>query len=390
MERIIYMDHAATTYIKKEVLEEMNPYFINYYGNPSSQYSISIQNKMAIEFAKEKISKAINCNVDEIYITSGATEADNWAIKGFAFANKDKGNHIITSKIEHEAVLNTCRYLENIGFEITYLPVDKEGFIKIEDLKNAIKDTTILVSIMYANNEIGTIEPVEKIGKICKERNIVFHTDAVQAFCKIPIDVKNMNIQMMSLSAHKIYGPKGIGALYIKKGIKIHNLIHGGAQERGKRSGTENVPLTVGFGKAVELGIKSMEKESKRLSALRDKLIDKLIKIDGSVINGPLGDKRLPNNINVSFKGISGEDLVFMLDREGICASSGSACQASSIEPSHVLTALGLDCNLAKSSIRLTLGEITNEEHIDYVEKIIKKIVIDIREKNKFIEENMR
>ena len=382
MEKIIYMDHAATTYVKDEVLKEMQPYFTKYYGNPSSQYSISMENKMAIEMAKERISKVINCSPEEIYITSGASEADNWAIKGFALANKHKGNHIITTKIEHEAVLNTYRYLESMGFEVTYLPVDKEGFVKIQDLKEAIKENTILVSIIFANNEIGTIEPIEEIGEICKSKDIVFHTDAVQAFCKIPIDVRNKNIQMASLSAHKIYVPKGIGALYIKKGIKIHNLIHGGAQERGKRAGTENVPLIVGFGKAAELGIKIMEEESKRLSYLRDKLIDKLLQIDGVIVNGPVGGKRLPNNVNVCFQGVYGEDLVFLLDREGICASSGSACQASSMEPSYVLTALGLEKSLAKSSIRLTLGLQTKEEHIDFVGDKLKEIVERIRKNN--------
>lgn len=384
MKDIIYMDHAATTYLKEEVFQEMQLYFTKYYGNPSSQYSISIENKMAIELAKERISKAINCSPDEVYITSGASEADNWAIKGFALANKDKGNHIITSRIEHEAVLNTCKYLESLGFEITYLPVDNQGFVKLQDLKEAIRDNTILVSIMFANNEIGTIEPIEEIGEICRAKNVVFHTDAVQALCKIPIDVQKMNIQMASISAHKIYGPKGMGALYIKKGIKIHNLIHGGAQERGKRAGTENVPLIVGFGKAVELGLKSMEEESKRLSYLRDKLIDKLLHIEGTLINGPIFEKRLPNNVNVCFEGIHGEDLVFLLDREGICVSSGSACQASSMEPSHVLLALGLDKKLAKSSIRLTLGYITSEEDIDYVSNKLKEVVERIR-KNNFV-----
>ncbi|WP_027623558.1 cysteine desulfurase family protein [Clostridium lundense] len=383
MDKIIYMDHAATTYIKEEVLNEMYPYFKKYYGNPSSQYSISMNSRMAIELAKEKISKGLNCTPEEIYIVSGASEADNWAIKGFALANRCKGNHIITTKIEHEAVLNSCRYLEDIGFDITYLPVDNKGFIKLEDLKKSIRNDTILVSIMFANNEIGTIEPVGEIGRICRENNIVFHTDAVQAFCKIPIDVKKMNIQMASLSAHKIYGPKGIGALYIKKGIKIHSLIHGGAQERGKRAGTENVPLVVGFGKAVELGLDCMEEESIRLSRLRDELIDKLSEIEKVEINGPLGENRLPNNVNVSFPGIHGEDLVFLLDREGICVSSGSACQASAMEPSHVLLALGLDKKIAKSSIRLTLGYTTTKEDIYYVVDKLKEIVQKVRKSNK-------
>lgn len=386
MEKIIYMDHAATTYIKEEVLNEMYPYFKKYYGNPSSQYSISMENKMAIELSKERISKGLNCSPEDIYIVSGASEADNWAIKGFALANKHKGNHIITTKIEHEAVLNSCRYLEDMGFDITYLPVDNQGFIRLGDLKDSIREDTILVSIMFANNEIGTIEPIEEIGMICKENNIVFHTDAVQAFCKFPIDVKKMNIQMASLSAHKIYGPKGIGALYIKKGTKIHNLIHGGAQERGRRAGTENVPLAVGFGRAVELELKWMEEESIRLSNLRDELIDKLLEIEGTVINGPLGENRLPNNVNVSFEGIYGEDLVFLLDRERICVSSGSACQASAMEPSHVLVALGLDKKLAKSSIRLTLGYTTRKEDIYYVVDKLKKIVQRIRKNNKEME----
>ena len=379
MEKNIYMDYAATTFIKDEVLEEMMPYLKGFYGNPSSQYSLGLKNKMAIEYARDNISYALNCKNEEIFFTSGATEADNWAIKGFAYANKEKGNHIITTKIEHEALLSSCRYLEDNGFKITYLPVDKEGFINLEELKASIKLDTILVSIIFANNEIGTIQDIKSIGDICKEKGVAFHSDAVQAFGKVPIDVKNLNIDMLSISSHKIYGPKGIGALYIKKGIKLHNLLHGGGQERSRRGGTENVASIVGFGKATELSIVNLEKDMERLNFLRDKMIEELLKIESSFLNGPTGKHRLPNNINVAFHGLNGEDLLFNLDRMGICVSSGSACQATSMEPSHVLLAMGLSKDLAKSSIRISIGEETTEEDIEYVCESIKEIVNRIR-----------
>ncbi|MBU5482856.1 cysteine desulfurase NifS [Clostridium sp. MSJ-11] len=379
MSKIIYMDYAATTFIKDEVLEEMMPYLKGFFGNPSSQYSIGLRSKMAIESSRDNISSAINCKSDEVFFTSGATEADNWAIKGFAYANKNKGDHIITTKIEHEAILSTCRYLEEEGFKVTYLPVDGEGFVNLDQLIDSITKDTILVSIIYGNNEIGTIQNIKEIGKICNEKNITFHSDAVQALGKVPIDVKDSNIDMLSMSSHKIYGPKGVGALYVKKGLKLHNILHGGGQERGKRGGTENVASIVGFGKAVEISMNTMKDEVERLSFLSNRMIEKLLEIEGAFLNGPEGEHRLANNINLGFRGVYGEDLVFNLDREGICVSSGSACQATSMEPSHVLLALGLSRELSKSSIRLTIGENTTEENVDYVCEQINNIVNRIR-----------
>lgn len=382
MEREIYMDYAATTYIKPEVLEEMNPYLTQYFGNPSSIYRISRNTKMAIDIAREKIAGSINARRDEIFFTGGGSEADNWAIKGIAFANKDKGNHIITTGIEHHAVIHTCEYLEELGFEITYLPVDEFGFINIEDLKNAINDKTILVTIMFANNEIGTIEPIKDIGKVCKEKGVIFHTDAVQAIGNIPIDVKAMNIDLLSMASHKFYGPKGIGALYIRKGIKIHNLIHGGAQERARRAGTENVAGIVGMGKAIELAVQNMEKEANRLSCLRDKLMERLLQIPGSKLNGSIGEERLPGNVNMSFEEIDGEILLMKLDNLGIFASSGSACSAGAIEPSHVLLALGIPAELAKNSLRLSMGSGTTEEEVEYLMKVIPETIKEFRKSN--------
>lgn len=382
MEREIYMDYAATTYIKPEVLEEMNPYLTQYFGNPSSIYHISRKTKMAIDIARERIAGSINARRDEIFFTGGGSEADNWAIKGVAFANKNKGNHIITTSIEHHAVIHTCEYLKELGFEITYLPVDEFGFINIEDLKRAINDKTILVSVMFANNEIGTIEPIKEIGKICREKGVIFHTDAVQAVGNIPIDVKDMNIDLLSMASHKFYGPKGMGALYIRKGIKIHNLIHGGAQERARRAGTENVAGIVGMGKAIEIAVQNMETESKRLSSLRGKLIERLLQITGAKLNGAVGDERLPGNVNMSFEDIDGEILLMKLDNIGICASSGSACSAGAIEPSHVLLALGISPKLAKSSLRLSMGSGTTEEEVEYLMKIIPETIEGFRKNN--------
>lgn len=309
----VYMDYSATTYVKPEVLEEMLPYFTQKFGNPSSFYGISRETKKAIDKAREQIAKALNCLPEEVYFTGGGSEADNWAIKGIASAHRNKGNHIITTKIEHHAVLHTCEYLEKNGFEVTYLDVDEEGFVRLEDLKNAITDKTILVSIMFANNEIGTIEPIKEIGEICREKKIFFHTDAVQAIGNVPVDVKEMNIDMLSLAGHKLYGPKGIGVLYIKKGIKIDNLIHGGAQERNRRAGTENIASIVGLGKAVELVTENLEEHMKKLTALRDKLINGLLEIPYTKLNGPRGDKRLPGNANVCFRFIEGESILYLL-----------------------------------------------------------------------------
>lgn len=382
MNKNIYLDYASTTFIKEEVLKEMMPYLTEYYGNPSSIHSMSREVKKAIYEAKIRTAKAINANREEIFFTSGGTEADNWAIKGVAFRNKDKGNHIITTKIEHNAVLNSCRYLEEQGFKVTYLPVDEEGIIRIEDLKKAITKETILVSVMFGNNEVGSIQPIKEIGKLCRERSIIFHTDAVQAVGSVAIDVKEINVDLLSMSSHKFYGPKGVGALYIRKGVKIHNLMHGGSQERAKRSGTENVPGIVGIGKAIELATENLEKEKNRLSRLRDKLIDGLLKIPNSKLNGPTGEKRLPGNVNISFKDVSGGTVLIALDDIGVFASAGSACTAGSLEPSHVLLSLGVPEDMARSSVRFTMGAKTTEEEIDYLIEVMPKIIEKIRSTN--------
>ncbi|HEY5560522.1 MAG TPA: cysteine desulfurase NifS [Clostridiaceae bacterium] len=377
--RTVYMDYAATTYTKKEVVEEMLPYFTEFYGNPSSIYAISRDTKKAIDLARDKVSKALNASANEIFFTGGGSEADNWAIKGIAFANKNKGNHIITSAIEHHAVLHTCEFLSKNGFEITYLPVDEYGLVSLVDLENAITDKTILVSIIFANNEIGTIEPIKEIGALCKRKKILFHTDAVQAVGNIPIDVKEMNIDLLSLAAHKIYGPKGVGVLYIRKGIKIENLIHGGGQERNKRAGTENVAGIVGLGKAIELATENLVEHSKRLTDFRDELIENLLKIPYSRLNGPR-DNRLPGNVNICFRFIEGESVLLLLDQAGICASSGSACTSGSLDPSHVLLAIGLPAEIAHGSLRLSLGDGTIKEDIEHVLNTVPKIVTRLRE----------
>jgi len=380
MNKTVYMDYAATTYTKPEVLEDMIPYFTEFYGNPSSIYSISRETKKAIDKARNRIAKAINADPAEIYFTGGGSEADNWAIKGIALANKNKGNHIITTKIEHHAVLHTCEYLEKQGFEVTYLDVDEEGSIRLEELKNAIKPSTILVTIMTANNEIGTVQPIKEIGTICKERKVFFHTDAVQAIGHIDMDVKNMDIDALSLSGHKIYGPKGVGVLYLRKGIKIHNLVHGGAQERNRRAGTENVAGIVGLGKAIELAMENLTEEKERLTYLRDKLIKGLLEIPYSKLNGSVGDRRLPGNVNISFEFIEGESVLLMLDAKGICASSGSACTSGSLDPSHELLAIGLPHEVAHGSLRLTMGAKTTEEEVDYVIETVPAIVQRLRD----------
>lgn len=379
MQKVVYMDYAATTYTKKEVLDEMIPYFSEHYGNPSSVYSISRDTRKVIDASRDKVAKAINAERNEIFFTGGGTEADNFAIKGFAFANFNKGNHIITSKIEHHAVLHSCAYLEKHGFEVTYLDVDQEGFINLEQLKSAIKDSTILVSIMFANNEIGTIQPIKKIGQICREKNVVFHTDAVQAVGHIPVDVKEMNIDMLSLAAHKFYGPKGVGALYIRKGIKIDNLIHGGAQERGKRAGTENIAGIVGLSKALEMAVNEMDKSSRRLIMLRDKLITGLMEIPHTKLNGPVSENRLPGNVNVCFRFIEGEGILLSLDDMNVCASSGSACTSGALDPSHVLLAIGLNHERAHGSLRLSIGDGNTEEEVDYLLSVVPKIINRLR-----------
>ena len=374
-----YFDYAATTPVDPEVLEEMLPYFTESFGNPSSIYSYGREAKKAVEEARSRIANFIGADPREVFFTAGGSESDNWAIKGIAMALKDKGNHIITSKIEHHAVLHVCEYLEKHGFKVTYLPVDENGLISLEDLKNSITDKTILISIMFANNEIGTIQPIKEIGKIAKEHNIYFHTDAVQALGNIKIDVNDMNIDLMSMSSHKIYGPKGIGALYIRKGIKVDPFIHGGAQERKKRAGTENVPGIVGFGKAVEIASNSLQEHIETTAKLRDKLINGILeKIDYVRLNGH-PTKRLPGNVNMSFEFVEGEALLLNLDMIGICASSGSACTSGSLDPSHVLLAIGLPHEIAHGSLRLTIGRYTKEEDIDYVLQELPKIVDKLR-----------
>jgi len=375
---MIYLDHAATTPVRKEVLEEMQPYFSKKYGNASSPHALGREANGALQEARVKVAGVINAMPEEIYFTSGGSEADNTALKGLAFANKDKGNHIIISSIEHDAVLNTCKFLEQNGFEVTYLPVDKYGFVNCEDIERAITKKTILISVMHANNEIGTIEPIANIGTLAQEKGVYFHTDAVQTFGKIPIDVEKMGVDLLSASSHKIYGPKGVGALYVKKGIEIQPLIHGGGHENGLRSGTENVAGIVGFGKAAELAENERAIEAGREIKLRDRLIKNALKIKNSRLNGHPA-MRLPNNANFSFKFIEGEGLVLDLDGYGIAASSGSACSSKSLEPSHVLLAIGLKHEEAHGSLRLTLGRDTKDKDIDYVLRVLPKSVERLR-----------
>lgn len=369
----IYFDNAATTKIKTEVLNEMMPYLTNGYGNASSLYSIGRQSKRAIENARKQVAELINCDSHEIYFTGGGSESDNIALKGFAYANRNKGNHIITSKIEHHAVLESCEWLEKQGFEVSYINVNKDGVIDLEELENSIRPTTILISVMFANNEIGTIQPIEKIAEIAKSYNIIFHSDAVQAVGNVPIDVSKMNIDMLSMSGHKINAPKGIGVLYVKKGIEIEKIIHGGHQEKDKRAGTENVAGIVGMGKACEIANKNLEPHIKNLKKLRDYYISKLekefpnkIRINGTMEN------RLPGNANVSFEGLDGSELIFKLDEKGICVSSGSACSSGSSEPSHVLKAIGVPDKYLNSAIRTTFGDNNTFEEIDYLIKTLK------------------
>ena len=384
--RLIYLDNAATTRTAPEVVEAMLPYFSELYGNPSSVYEFSQKSKEAITGARETIAKCLGAKTGEIYFTAGGSESDNWAMKAAAEAYRGKGNHIITSKIEHHAVLHTGAWLEKQGFEVTYLDVDENGTVKLEELKKAIRPTTILISIMFANNEIGTIQPVKEIGAIAKEHGIVFHTDAVQAFGQLPIHVDELNIDMLSSSAHKLNGPKGIGFLYIRKGVKIRSFIHGGAQERKRRAGTENVPGIVGYGAAVERAMKTMEERTARERELRDYLIDRVLReIPYTRLNGHRTN-RLPNNANFSFQFIEGESLLIMLDMEGICGSSGSACTSGSLDPSHVLLAIGLP----HGSLRLTLSEETTREELDYVVESIRKIVEKLRNMSPLYEDFMR
>ncbi len=370
-----YLDNSATTRLDETVLNEMLPYLKEYYGNASSIYSLGRESKKAIEDAREKIAKVLNCRADEIYFTSGGSESDNTAIKGIARANKNKGKHIITSKIEHLAVLDTCRELEKEGFEVTYLNVDSKGRIDIQELKNLIREDTILISIMYANNEIGTIQNISEIGEIAKQNNIYFHTDAVQAIGTLEIDVNKQNIDSLSLSAHKFYGPKGIGVLYIRKGIKFQKFIDGGHQERNKRAGTENVANIVGLSKALEIANRDLIEHRKQIENLRNYFESQIVKsIDSVVINGDINN-RLPGNSNISFLGVNGQDLLLNLDMLGICVSSGSACTSGSIDASHVLLAIGLDEDTSKSSIRVSVGKYNTKEDIDYLINSLKDIV---------------
>ena len=381
MEKIIYADHSATTPIKNEVLKDMLPYFKCNFGNASSNYSIGRISKAAINKARRQVATAIGCDTDEIYFTSGGSESDNLALKGIAYANKSKGKHIITSKIEHLAVLNTCKKLEEEGFEVTYLDVNKNGIVSLDLLKNAIRKDTILISIMMANNEIGTLQPIDEIGKIAKKHNIFFHTDAVQAIGAMKIDVRALNIDSLSLSSHKFYGPKGIGALYVKKGIDFEPIIHGGHQEACKRAGTENIPNIVGLGKAIEIATSNIAEKTNKLVDLRDLLINKIeLTIPNTILNGDRTE-RLPSNVNFCIKGIDSESLLLMLDMNGICASSGSACTSGDVKPSHVLKAIGLTDELAKTSVRFTLGTDNSVEDVDNIAYLLKKIVVKLRNK---------
>lgn len=373
-----YFDNSATTKIDTKVLEEMIPFLTEKYGNASSIYSLGRESRKAIDISRDKVAKALNADSKEIYFTNSGTESDNWALKGIAYANKEKGKHIITSNIEHHAILHTCKYLEKQGFEITYLSVKENGIVNIEDLRNAIREDTILISVMFANNEIGTIQPIKEIGKIAEEKNIYFHTDAVQAVGNIDIDVKDMNIDLLSLSAHKFNGPKGIGALYIKEGIKIDNLLHGGSQEKNRRPSTENVAGIVGLGKAIELATKNIPEKTKHLLALREKAIKGLLQIPETILNGD-PEKRLPGNVNVCIKYIEGESILLMLDQLGICASSGSACTSGSLEPSHVLLALGRPHEIAHGSLRLSFSKDNTEEEVDFLLEKLPSIVERLR-----------
>lgn len=390
MNKIIYLDNAATTKVAEEVVEAMLPYFTENYGNPSSVYSFASKNKEAITMQREIIADALGAKANEIYFTAGGSESDNWALKATADAYKTKGNHIITTKIEHHAILHTAEYLEKNGFEVTYLDVDEHGVVSLEDLKAAIRPTTILISVMFANNEIGTIQPIKEIGAIAKEHGILFHTDAVQAFGQVPINVDECNIDMLSASGHKLNGPKGIGFLYIRKGVKIRSFVHGGAQERKRRAGTENVPGIVGFGTAVARAVRTMEERTSKEAELRDYLIERVLEeVPYTKLNGH-PTMRLPNNANFSFRFIEGESLLIMLDMKGICGSSGSACTSGSLDPSHVLLAIGLPHEIAHGSLRLTLSEETTKEEIDYVVESIKEIVANLRNMSPLYEDFLK
>jgi cysteine desulfurase len=390
MEKKIYLDNAATTKTRPEVVEAMLPYFTELFGNPSSVYEYATQNKKAVDEARNTIAEAMGADISEVYFTGGGSEADNWALKATVDAYASKGNHIITSKIEHHAILHTCEYLQKHGVEVTYIDVDENGILKLDQLEKAIRPSTILISVMFANNEIGTMQPIKEIGAIAKKHNVLFHTDAVQAFGQMEIDVNDMGIDMLSASAHKLNGPKGIGFLYIRKGVKIRSLIHGGAQERQRRAGTENVPGIVGFGKAVEIAMATMKARTEKEIQLRDLLFKRVmaeipfVRVNGDKI------RRLPNNANFSFQFIEGESLLIMLDMKNICGSSGSACTSGSLDPSHVLLAIGLPHEIAHGSLRLTVSEENTVEEINYTVDQIKEIVDKLRKMSPLYEDFMK
>ena len=390
MKKLIYLDNAATTKTSEEVVAAMLPYFTEYYGNPSSVYEFASESKKAVSNARRTIAETLGAQENEIYFTAGGSEADNWALKATAEAYQSKGKHIITTKIEHHAILHTAEYLEKRGFEITYIGVDENGVVKVDELEKAIRPDTILISVMFANNEIGTIQPIKEIGEIAKKHGVLFHTDAVQAYGQLPINVDELHIDMLSSSGHKLNGPKGIGFLYIRKGVKIRSFVHGGAQERKRRAGTENVPGIVGYGAAAERAMKNMKERTEKEIELRDYLINRLTtEIPYSRLNGDRV-KRLPNNVNVSFQFIEGESMLLMLDQNGICASSGSACTSGSLDPSHVLLAIGVPHEVAHGSLRLTLSEETTKEDIDFTVDKLKEIVPYLRSMSPLYEDFMK
>ena len=390
MNKVIYLDNAATTKTAPEVVEAMLPYFTEYYGNPSSVYSFASGNKEKINEQRERIAEMLGAAPNEIYFTAGGSESDNWALKATAEAYAEKGKHIITTKIEHHAILHTGEYLQKRGYEVTYLDVDENGLVKLDELEAAIRPDTILISVMFANNEIGTIEPIKEIGAIAKKHGVLFHTDAVQAFGQVPIDVNECQIDMLSASGHKLNGPKGIGFLYIRKGVKIRSFIHGGAQERKRRAGTENVPGIIGLGTAAARAAATMEERAKKEIEMRDYLISRVLdEIPYTKLNGH-PEKRLPNNANFSFRFIEGESLLIRLGMAGICGSSGSACTSGSLDPSHVLMAIGLPHEIAHGSLRLTLNEEITREEIDYVVEQLKTIVSDLRNMSPLYEDFMK
>ena len=383
MKKLIYLDNAATTKTSEEVVAAMLPYFTEYYGNPSSVYEFASESKKAVSNARRTIAETLGAQENEIYFTAGGSEADNWALKATAEAYQSKGKHIITTKIEHHAILHTAEYLEKRGFEITYIGVDENGVVKVDELEKAIRPDTILISVMFANNEIGTIQPIKEIGEIAKKHGVLFHTDAVQAYGQLPINVDELHIDMLSSSGHKLNGPKGIGFLYIRKGVKIRSFVHGGAQERKRRAGTENVPGIVGYGKAAEIAAKTMKERTAKEIELRDHLIDRVLaEVPYTRLNGHRTN-RLPNNANFSFQFVEGESLLILLDNNGICGSSGSACTSGSLDPSHVLLAIGLPHEIAHGSLRLTLSAETTMEDIDFVVDCIKQIIERLRSMSK-------